>query len=99
MAAAPVAVDSGGMMQMASKGSVAAAGPALGGASAALISSRSTMGHGGFYESNMEMSVMGGGGQASGFMLEYREGGGAYDQLALPDAFLADYYAQVSPRL
>ncbi|XP_076134151.1 desmoglein-2.1-like [Alosa pseudoharengus] len=96
------AVDGGAMMQAVSKGGVAAAGPALGGATAALFNSRSTMG-GGFYESNMEMnymdqtmSRMAGGGQASGFMSEYREGGGAYDQLALPDAFLADYYTQKS---
>lgn len=99
MAAGPIAVDSGGMMQMASKGGVAAAGPVLGGASGALVSSRSTIGRGGLYGSNMEMSIMGGGGQASGFMSEYREGGGAYDQLALPDVFLADYYAQVGNRL
>ncbi|KAL2089419.1 hypothetical protein ACEWY4_014107 [Coilia grayii] len=104
--AAPVASAAGGMMQMASQGGVAAAGPglALGGATGALVNSRSTMGGGGgggFYESNIEMnyidqtmSRMGGGGQASGFMSsEYREQG-AYDQLALPEAFLADYYGQ-----
>ena len=100
MAIAPHAVDSGGMIQMASKGGLAAAGPALGGATAGLISSRSTMG-GGFYESNVEMNYMdqmmgrmGGGEQGSSFVSEYREQG-AYDQLALPGAFLAHYYSQV----
>ncbi|XP_031431150.1 desmoglein-2-like [Clupea harengus] len=99
MAIAPHAVDSGGMIQMASKGGLAAAGPALGGATAGLISSRSTMG-GGFYESNVEMNYMdqmmgrmGGGEQGSSFVSEYREQG-AYDQLALPGAFLAHYYSQ-----
>lgn len=65
--------------------------------------SSSTMG-GGFYQSDglMDIGYKNGGeiighGNGGGFYSEYesREGGGAYEGIALPDHYLEEYYSQV----